>query len=522
MPKDDSGGDTAEQSEAPAPTADETMNAESPLLRAGAEAFARGELREAVRIFERAVEAETGDLRLCALVDMAMVTDRLGDHATAVERFVEALEEMSSDAPRGYPGALIGLSQALQNLGDLDGAQQALEQARTALGREDAPGDLRLACLVSLTAVAMRRQQWWRALDLAGESLEAARRFGQPEQAGQPLMNLAAVHFETGQWELAQDFAGQALAAFEAVDDIAGVAETRQRLALMYARTGSFDDAEPLLAAAQEYFEVAGVAHRAGIGLKVMGLIAEQRGQQETARSRYREALRRFEESQAVIDAADVRIRLATSAFASGQFEDGKSELAAARAVYAVRGLGLHCAQLDYWYAELLEPLVTQVPGLLTRAVDLAIPAALALDAVRYELPDGAQRDSWHRRIVNPALRLAFRYSYLAGDARLVADLIENHCAGAILDISKLPAEPPAPLDLLQPFEPPSESAAAVQDALQLGTALAAVATGAGLPVSPPPRVSVPPDGHIALSAWLDAAEQRYGRRVRSERVIPA
>ncbi|MEU6584248.1 tetratricopeptide repeat protein [Nocardia sp. NPDC046763] len=494
--------------------------AESPLLRAGAEAVARDELWEALRIFERAVETETGDLRLCALVDLAVVIDRLGNHATAVERFREALGEMSSDAPRMYPGALIGLSQALQNLGDLDGAQEALERARAALGRADAPGDLRLACLVSSTAVAAHRQHWWRVLDLAGESLEAARRFG-PERVGHSLMNLAAAHFETGRWELAQDFAGQALAAFEAVNDSAGVAETRQNLASMYLRTGSLDDAEPLLAAAQEHFEAAGAAHRAGIGLKVMGFIAEHRGRPEVAQARYREALHRFEESRAVIDAADVRLRLAAMAFTAGRFEEGESELAAARATYSVRGLGLHCAQLDYWHAGLLEPLVAQVPGLLARAVDLAVPAALALDAVRYELPDGAQRDTWNRRIVNPALRLAFRYSYLAGDARLVADLIENQCAGSIVDIDRLSEAPPAPLDLFQPFEPPSESAA-VHDALQLGTALAAVAAGAGLPVSPPPRVSVPPDGHIALSAWLDAAEQRYGRRVRAERVIPA
>ncbi|GAB2509815.1 tetratricopeptide repeat protein [Nocardia heshunensis] len=495
--------------------------AESPLLRAGAEAVGRGELWEALRIFERAAQVEVGDLRLCALVDVAVVTDRLGDHAGAVERFGEALAEMRIDAPRMYPGALIGLSQALQNLGDLDGAQAALEQARAALDGVDAPGELRLACLVSSTAVAMHRQQWWRALDLAGESLDAARRFG-PEQAGHPLMNLAAAHFETGRWELAQDFAGQALAAFEAVEDCTGVAETRQNLALMYTRTGCFDDAEPLLAAAQEHFDAAGVAHRAGIGLKVMGFIAEQRGQHEVAEARYREALHRFEESRAVIDAADVRLRLAATAFATGRYEQGEAELAAARATYAVRGLGLHCAQLDYWHAGLLEPLVTQVPGLLARAVDLAIPAALALDAVRYELPDGAQRDTWNRRIVNPALRLAFRYSYLAGDARLVADLIESQCAGTIVDIDRLATDPPVPLDLFEPFDPPADSAAPLQDALQLGTALAAVAASAGLPVTPPARLAVPPDGHVALADWLAAAEQRYGRRLRTDRVITA
>ncbi|WP_433667170.1 tetratricopeptide repeat protein [Nocardia sp. CA-136227] len=494
---------------------------ESPLLRAGAEAVARGELIEGLRIFEQAAEVEQGDLRLCALVDVAVVTDRLGDHAGAAARFREALAQMREDAPRMHPGALIGLSQALQSLGDLDGAQAALEQAREALGYEGAPGDLRLACLVSSTAIALHRQQWWRALELAGESLDAARRFG-PEQAGHPLMNLAAAHFETGRWELAQDFAGQALAAFEAVADPGGVAETQQNLALMHTRTGAFDEAEPLLAASQEYFEAAGMAHRAGIGLKVMGFIAERRGRTGAADDQYRAALHRFEESHAVVEAADVRLRLATNAFAAGRYEDGESELAAARGTYAARGLGLHCAQLDYWHAGLLEPLVAHVPGLLARAVDLAVPAALALDAVRYELPDGTQRDTWNRRIVNPALRLAFRYAYLAGDARLVADLIENQCAGTILDIDRLAADPPAPLDLFESFDPPSDSAAAVQDALQLGTALAAVAAGAGLPVTPPPRIAVRPDGHIALSAWLDAAEQRYGRRVRTDRVIPA
>lgn len=121
------------------PTTDDSRP-ESPLLRAGAEAVGRGELWEALRIFERAVEVEEGDLRLCALVDVAVVNDRLGDHVGAVERFREALGEMRTDAPRMYPGALIGLSQALQNLGDLEGAQKALERARTALGGADAPG----------------------------------------------------------------------------------------------------------------------------------------------------------------------------------------------------------------------------------------------------------------------------------------------------------------------------------------------------------------------------------------------
>ncbi|MET9490323.1 tetratricopeptide repeat protein [Nocardia sp. NPDC006630] len=495
---------------------------ESAVLRAGAEAMARGELGEALRIFEDAVRTETGDIQVCAMVNAACVADQLGDHAGAVVRFRDALGQMGPQAPRMRPAALINLSQALQRLGDLDGAQEALEQARELLSADTAPGELRYACLVSLTAVALHRQQWARGIELANESLDAAIHFA-PGQVGHSLMNLATAHFETGRWELAEDFAGQALVAFEAAADHDGVAETRQNLAVMYTRSSRFDDAERLLITAQEYFEAAGYAHRAGIGWKVMGFIAEDRDQPELAVTRYRQALQRFDESGAVVDAADVRTRLATVAFATGRLEEGEAELAAARSTYAEHGLGLLCAQLDYWHAGLAEPLIDSVPGLLAQAVDLAIPAALALDAVRYELPDGAQRETWNRRMADPALRLAFRYAYLSGDALLVADLIETACAGTTLDIGRLSAAPPRlPLDTLDPLAPPPASSAPVNDALQLGTALASVAAGAGLPVTPPPQVAVAPDGHIALAGWIAAAEERYGRRIRDDRVVQA
>ncbi|MFI6869048.1 tetratricopeptide repeat protein [Nocardia sp. NPDC050406] len=494
---------------------------ESDLLRAGARAREHGDLATALRLFEQAAREESGDLRLCALVDIACVTDESGDHARAVELFHAALAQIPPDAPRLRPAALLNLSQALQRLGDLDAAQHVLDQARTLLTADTAPGELRFACLVSATALALHRHQWPRAIELANESLTAARRFA-PEQAGHPLMNLAAAHFETGRWELAEDFATQALAAFEAVDDRDGIAESRQNLALMRTRTGRFDEAEPLLRAAQEFFETAGIAHRAGIGWKLTGFITEHRGDTDGAAQHYRRALHRFEESGALLDAADVRLRLATLACAAHQYADAATEFAAARATYAARGLGMHCAQLDYWHAALLEPLVQARPDYLPQVLDLAVPAALALDAVRYELPDGAQRHAWNSRIADPALRVAFRYAYLAQDARLLADLIETRCAGTIPEITTMTTTPfPATLDLLEPFDPPTPSGP-TSDALQLGSALAAVAASAGLPVSPPPRVAVAPDAHIALADWITAAEQRYGRRLRDDRVVQA
>ncbi|UGT45394.1 tetratricopeptide repeat protein [Nocardia yamanashiensis] len=492
---------------------------ESELLRAGAELVGRGEFAAALWAFEEAERVETGDLRVCAMVDVATVLDQLGDHAGAAAKYRAALAQMTGPGPRMRPGAWIGLSQALQHLGDLDGAQDALERARVLVAEDGAPGEMRFAALVAATALAVYRQQWSRAIELANESLGVAVRYV-PDRAGHALMNLAAAHFETGRWELAEDFAGQALVAFDAAGARDGVAEAQLNLALMFVRAGRFDDIEPVLRPAQEYFEAAGVTLRAGVGRKLMGFLAEHRGEHAAADVEYRAALASFEASGAIMEAAEVRTRLASVAMAAGRFQEAEAEVIAARTVFAERGLGLHCAQMDFWLAELFGPLLESVPGLLARAVDLALPAALALDAVRYELPDGAQRENWNRRVADPAMRVAFHYAYLAGDGRLIADLIETQCAGTTLDISRLSAPPVAPFEARRPVTPPPALSGPTDDALQLGTALAAVAATAGLPVAPPPRVAVGPDGHIALAAWIAAAEGRYGRPLRDNRLV--
>ncbi|MGK8521163.1 tetratricopeptide repeat protein [Nocardia asteroides] len=495
------------------------------LLAAGAAAYTSGDTAGAKRLFEDAAERTTGDVRLGAIINAASMADELGDHAASLALYRSALAEMPEHAPRLRPNALVNMSQALQHLGELEEARAALEQARALLAdnTDTDLGVLRVACLLSLTAVALHQQNWAYAADLATESLEAARVFA-PQLAGHPLMNLAATYFETGRRDLAVDFARQALAAFESAGDRNAVAETEQNLATMLVRLERYDEAEAPLRSGQRYFEQAGLAHRAGIGLKIMGFLAEGRGDLASARNFYSRSLAYFIESSAVLDAADLRIRAATVAFETGRVGEGEQLLAAAFATYAERGLGLHCAQLDFWHARLLEGMIaaTESPPahLLTRAVHVAVPAALAIDAVRHTLPNGTQREQWNREIADPAMRLAFRFAYLSGNGLLVADLIETQCAGSALaldraervSITRLPLELPTPPE---DFTDHPGSAA-----LQLGAALAGVAAGAGLPVAPPPRLALAAEGRVALAPFIAAAEQRYGRVIRDDRVL--
>src|SRR5690606_33625538 len=180
------------------------------LLHAGAAAYQRGDPAEAARIFEEAARTGTDGVRVSALINAAAMYDELGDHHGPVTRYRAALTEIPADAAEKRASALINYSQALQHIGALDEAQAALEQARELVASEQIPGSLRVACLLSLTAVAFHRAQWPRVIELGTESLDAAVRFA-PELSGHPLMNLAGAYFETGRHDLGLDFARQAL-----------------------------------------------------------------------------------------------------------------------------------------------------------------------------------------------------------------------------------------------------------------------------------------------------------------------
>lgn len=492
------------------------------LLYEGAAAYQRGDIAAALRIFEHAVRTTSDGVRISALVNAASMYDELGDHEGAAARYRLALGEIPADAVEKRASTLINYSQALQHLGALDEAQSVLEQARALLAGADGLGVLRVSCLLSLTAVATHRSRWVQVIEIATESLDTALRFA-PHLTGHPLMNLAGAYFETGRRELGVDFAQQALAAFTAAGDGNAVADTQQNLAQMFSRLGRLDEAEELVRVSQEYYERAGLGYRAGVGWKLRGFLAEGRGEVEQAGVWYGRSLTCFEDSGAVLDAAAVRCRLATLAYTSGRADAGRQLLADAFAVYAERGLGLQCAQLDYWHAALLDAVIEDMDAppaeLLALGRALAVPAAVTIDAVRYSLPNGDQREQWNREVAEPAWRLAFRFAHRCGDAPLLADLVETRCAGATLDTSRaVPAgRPQFPLDAPDP----AVRVGAQPGPLQLGSALAHVAAAAGLPVAPPPRLAVPPGPRIALGEYIAVAEQRYGQRVREDRVIP-
>ncbi|GIG68568.1 tetratricopeptide repeat protein [Phytomonospora endophytica] len=502
--------------------ADEISNA---LFAEGIQAFGRGDLHAARDAFDRAALTASADPALAnrrahSLTNCANAATNLGDHVGALAMLGTALD-LCDESPDGSlaglrPLILTARAPALMAIGDYDGAGTALEHALVILDADPPPvGEedrvtLLISALMSLTMLASNREDWPRANELGTRCLTVVTAH-RPELAGVPLMNLADIALHTGRPELALDFGVQALAAFEHNGDAGGAAEMRRALGQMHLRAERFDEAEPLLITAQEFFEAAGLPHQAAAGLDMLGLLAAARGETDTATARFAASAALFDRVGQPVEAAEARGRQGMVAYLAGNRAEGEALLTATAAVQAGHGLPVRAAQLHIAMATLFEQ--SEDPALLARAADLAVPAALAIDAVAHTLTSGRQRDQWRRNVAEPAVAVAFRVAARSGNGPLVAQLVEARCAGSTLEHRTEPASPPQGMEgLMYPAQAP----------VSIGTALADAAAGPGLTVGLPPRLALTPDGGIALDVHLDRAVERYGVPVRAEGTIPS
>jgi hypothetical protein len=145
----------------------------------------------------------------------------------------------------------------------------------------------------------------------------------------------------------------------------------------------------------------------------------------------------------------------------------------------------------------------------------LALPAALAAEAVRQRFAHGPLRERWVALASAPATRSAFEAIAAVGDVELAAAYIDHIAATVSLHGSEAVSVAREELVSLPP--PP-----AVEET-HLPYAASFVASTGGLPsvgFALPPRVRIDPAVASTLDAWIDVTEQRYGFPVRSSQVV--
>jgi hypothetical protein len=149
----------------------------------------------------------------------------------------------------------------------------------------------------------------------------------------------------------------------------------------------------------------------------------------------------------------------------------------------------------------------------LEQAAELKVPAALAVDSVRYSIADADARSRWATRISAPILASAFAVAWEWENTQLISELVEYHSARGTFD-----AAPQRPK--IGEWASTATGTAVVDTDSELATALAAAGpptAGADRSLTrlgPLPPLQMQPDSPPIMSHYRALAFERYGRDV--------
>ncbi|MER7688421.1 hypothetical protein [Streptomyces sp. NPDC097610] len=467
-------------------------------------------------------------LRAHLLADIGMVqlaaTDLAGA-ATAIERALGLLRDIES-TPMGPLGrqlflddllkVLIGKADLSRRTGNLDRAQACLDEATARLSEFEGGDGTRAAELGNnRVQLLMSRSEWGAAEELASALLSTT----PPTVPTVPhlLTDLALVCASTGRFDLAEDYLVRAEEGFRALGETGEQPQLIAHRAYVAMRRGDLDRAELLYAEASSVFERRRQFGDLAICEQARGFLAAGRGDTTGADDLMAAGLARFEQAGASIAAADTMLLAAQQAYGRGDIAEMQRLTEGAREVYEAQGVYERCAQADFMVASSIEDRLNRSDhgaheqAAVDAALTLALPAALALEAARYDFATGHARSQW-LRLAQEAMRLAFRLAVRRQDQGLLFELVEFRCAGA-----------PLALDHRTPPPESAAGAAVFPDGAMktYGHTSGDIGTWGGLRIGPPPQVLMSPDhDRTALREYVEAAESRYHRKVVSEETV--
>lgn len=150
----------------------------------------------------------------------------------------------------------------------------------------------------------------------------------------------------------------------------------------------------------------------------------------------------------------------------------------------------------------------------LDRAADLKVPAALAVDSVRYTITDAGARARWASGVSAPLLAGAFAVAWESDNTELTCELVEYHSARGTFSTD--PAAEPGPA---ADWTGTATAVTPVEAELAPQLAVAAAAEpvggeGALSRLGPLPPLRMDPNSGPIMSHYRELALQRYGQDV--------
>jgi tetratricopeptide (TPR) repeat protein len=170
---------------------------------------------------------------------------------------------------------------------------------------------------------------------------------------------------------------------------------------------------------------------------------------------------------------------------------------------------------LGVTHAEIDSPEFRRAAAKLEQAAELKVPAALAVDSVRYSIADADARSRWATYVSAPILAGAFAVAWEWENTELISELIEYHSSRGTFS-TDLPTKDigewasTATMPVLLDADPEPATAAAGPPAVP--------ARGDSLTtLGPLPSLRMQPDAPPIMGHYRALATQRYGRDVTAD-----
>ena len=478
---------------------------------------------------------------LSDITSVRLTATDLAGAEDANQRSRELLDGIAS-APMGPRGrqlwlemllrTLIAGSDLLRRTGRLDEALVCLDEAALRLPEFDDPDGLRTSELgLNRVHLLMERGEWGAAEDQASALLSTTPTTA-VETVPRLLVALGLICSSTGRFDAAEDYFARAEDHFRAIGDTGGERTLLAHRAYAALHRGELGLAERLFAEASAFFERQRWFGDLAVCEQARAFLAGRRGDALGAEDLLAASLARFERLGASIAAADTMLLGAQHAYDRGDIDEMKRLAQSARDVYQEREVYERCAQVDLMLARTLEDNLGRTDHgdherqSVDTALSLALPAALALEAARYDFTTAHARSQW-LQLADEAMQLVFRLAIRRQDQGLLFELAEHRCAGASLALDHAsparPSDDPTsvfPSAAMKSYGPPEHT----EGPMTLGGVAAEAAASVGLRVAPPPKVRMPAQsgpGRVALQEYIAAAEFRYRRRIVHEEEVP-
>ncbi|GAA1691740.1 hypothetical protein GCM10009830_44370 [Glycomyces endophyticus] len=500
----------------------------------------QGRGTEAAALLERAValtrvadaDAAGLDGRARALGNLAALAEGRGETGEALLLAEEALA--ACDAAQAQAGdrygtvavrasLLVNRAQTLQLLGRLDEALADLDTAQ-AITTGDGADDvyLRVSILNSRSVLLIGLERWEEAEAAARRTLGLAAA-ADPRLTGHPYANLALIAQSRNDHEQAAAYLRLAEQIHTASGDTASAALAAANRGRAAMRAGDHAEGLRLLAAAEEALDAAEQPLRAAELRYTRAHAAFQTGDPALAKALLPAATAALRQAGHAVMLAEALALQGDLLAAEGDFDAAEAAHLEAWRTYADAGALYHLTRIDQRraFAFTRRAELAADPGeqqtYLRFAFDLAVPAALATDAIRHGFAPGGPRERWAATVAVPAMAHALSLAAALGVGALVSELLEHMSATVALHA-------PAAAAFAPPPEPP-ELPVPEPDGELLSFAASAFVTGASGDFPPvrfalPPRLRVNPWRESQLEPWIRETERRYGFPIRSDEVI--